>query len=143
MEDVVIKGLIADLDKITILEDIGEDNSLEERKTFYTSQVKKMEEQKKKLLKKYLDGVISEAMFDSFMNNIEADLLKHKKEIEDLEKLQLNKTKRENNAEILKEYLSLLKATNDRHELKAILKVLIKEVRMVNNFRPVIITNIF
>ena len=143
MEDVVIKGLIADLDKITVLEDIGEDNSLEERKTFYTSQVKKMEEQKKKLLKKYLDGVISEAMFDSFMNNIEADLLKHKKEIEDLEKLQLNKTKRENNAEILKEYLSLLKATNDRHELKAILKVLIKEVRMVNNFRPVIITNIF
>ena len=135
--------MIADLDKITILEDIGEDNSLEERKTFYTSQVKKMEEQKKKLLKKYLDGVISEAMFDSFMNNIEADLLKHKKEIEDLEKLQLNKTKRENNAEILKEYLSLLKATNDRHELKAILKVLIKEVRMVNNFRPVIITNIF
>lgn len=143
LEDVVIKGLIADLDKITVLEDIGKDNSLEERKTFYTSQVKKMEEQKKKLLKKYLDGVISEAMFDSFMNNIEADLLKHKKEIEDLEKLQLNKTKRENNAEILKEYLSLLKATNDRHELKAILKILIKEVRMVNNFRPVIITNIF
>ena len=143
LEDTVIKGLIADLDKITVLKDIDEDNSLEERKIFYTSQVKKMEEQKKKLLKKYLDGVISETMFDSFMNNIEADLLKHKKEIEDLERLQLNKTKRENNAEILKEYLSLLKATDDRHELKAILKVLIKEVRMVNNFRPVVITNIF
>lgn len=143
LEDIVIKGLIADLDKITVLKDIDEDSSIEERKNFYTSQIKKMEEQKKKLLKKYLDGVISETMFDSFMNNIEADLLKHKKEIEDLEKLQINKTKRENNTEILKEYLSLLKATNDRHELKAILKVLIKEVRMVNNFRPVVITNIF
>ena len=103
----------------------------------------KLEEQKKKLLKKYLDGVISETMFDNFMNNIKADLVKFKKEIEDLEKLQLNKVKRENNAEILKEYLTLLKTTNDRHELKKILKVLIKEVRMMNNFRPIIITNIF
>lgn len=143
LEDIVIKGLIADLDKITLLKDIDEDGSIEERKNFYSSQIKKLEEQKKKLLKKYLDGVISETMFDNFMNNIKADLVKFKKEIEDLEKLQLNKVKRENNAEILKEYLTLLKTTNDRHELKKILKVLIKEVRMMNNFRPIIITNIF
>lgn len=143
LEDIVIKGLVADLDKITLLKDIDEDGSIEERKNFYSSQIKKLEEQKKKLLKKYLDGVISETMFDNFMNNIKADLVKFKKEIEDLEKLQLNKVKRENNAEILKEYLTLLKTTNDRHELKKILKVLIKEVRMMNNFRPIIITNIF
>lgn len=143
LEDIVIKGLINDLDKITVLKDIDEDGSLEERKNFYISQVKKMEEQKKKLLKKYLDGVISENMFDNFMNKIEKDLIENKKEIENLEKLQLNKTKREDNAEILKEYLTLLKTTNDRQELRKILKVLIKEVRMVNNFRPVIITNIF
>lgn len=143
LEDIVIKGLINDLDKITVLKDIDEDGSLEERKNFYISQVKKMKEQKKKLLKKYLDGVISENMFDNFMNKIEKDLIENKKEIENLEKLQLNKTKREDNAEILKEYLTLLKTTNDRQELRKILKVLIKEVRMVNNFRPVIITNIF
>ena len=143
LEDIVIKGLVADLNKITLLKDIDEDGSIEERKNFYSSQIKKLEEQKKKLLKKYLDGVISETMFDNFMNNIKADLVKFKKEIEDLEKLQLNKVKRENNAEILKEYLTLLKTTNDRHELKKILKVLIKEVRMMNNFRPIIITNIF
>ena len=143
LEDIVIKGLINDLDKITVLKDIDEDGSLEERKSFYISQVKKMEEQKKKLLKKYLDGIISENMFDNFMNKIEKDLIENKKEIENLEKLQLNKTKREDNVEILKEYLTLLKTTNDRQELRKILKVLIKEVRMVNNFRPVIITNIF
>ena len=143
LEDIVIKGLINDLDKITVLKDIDEDNSLEERKTFYTSQIKKLEEQKKKLLKKYLDEKINEETFDSFTTKIDSDLIKCKKEIEDIEKLQLDKTKREDNAEILKEYLHLLKNTNDRHELKTILKVLIKEVRMVNNFRPVIITNIF
>ena len=143
LEDIVIKGLINDLDKITVLKDIDEDGSLEERKSFYISQVKKMEEQKKKLLKKYLDGVISENMFDNFMNKIEKDLIENKKEIENLEKLQLNKTKREDNVEILKEYLTLLKTTNDRQELRKILKVLIKEVRMVNNFRPIVITNIF
>ena len=143
LEDIVLKGLIKDLDKVTVLKDIDSDGSLEERKNFYSSQIKKLEEQKKKLLKKFLDEKITENIFDQFIAKADFDIMNHKKEIAKIEKLQLNKIKIQDNIEFLKKHLNILKTTNDRHELKVILKVLIKEVRMVNNFRPVVITNIF
>lgn len=143
LEDIVLKGLIKDLDKVTVLKDIDSDGSLEERKNFYSSQIKKLEEQKKKLLKKFLDEKITENIFDQFIAKADFDIMNHKKEIAKIERLQLNKTKIQDNIEFLKKHLNILKTTNDRHELKKILKILVAEVRMVNNFRPVVITNIF
>ena len=143
LEEVVIKGLISDLDKITVLKDLDEEDNFQERKEFYSSFIKKLEIQKKKLLKKYLDEKIDEQTFDNFNDKIEKDIKEATIKYVELEKLQQNKAKKDDNIEILKEYLHLLKNTNDRNELKKILKVLISEVRMINNFRPIIITNIF
>lgn len=143
LEKIVIKDLIQELGKITILNSVNGSSSLEERKNFYLSQIKKFEEQKKKLLHKLLENKISDDEFDNFNDKIIKDLKIAKEKIEEVHKLQLNSYKQSNNIEILKEYLLLLKNTNDRLELKKILNILIAEVRMVNNFRPVIITNIF
>ena len=143
LEEVVIKGLISDLDKMTVLKTIDTEDNFEEQKEFYSAFIKKLEAQKKKLLKKYLDEKIDEETFDNFNDKIEKDIKEATIKYVELEKLQQNQERKEDNIEILKEYLHLLKNTNDRKELRKILKILICEVRMVNNFRPIIITNIF
>ena len=94
-------------------------------------------------MKKYLDEKIDEETFDNFNDKIEKDIKEATIKYVELEKLQRNQERKEDNIEILKEYLHLLKNTNDRKELRKILKILICEVRMINNFRPIIITNIF
>lgn len=143
LEETVIQGLINDLNQITILNNIDENGDIEDRKQFYFHEIKKLEDKQKKLLKKYLDGNIREEMFDQFNNTLSKEIENFKNKASELENLQSNKKKSDNNIDLLKGYLSLLKSTNDRKELQKILKILISEVRMVNNFRPVIITNIF
>ena len=65
------------------------------------------------------------------------------KKISEIEKLMLNSSKKEDNAKLLKEYIKALKNTKDRVQLQQILNILISEIRLVNNFRCVVITTIF
>lgn len=65
------------------------------------------------------------------------------KKISEIESLILNSSKKIDNAKLLKEYIFALKNTDDRVQLQHILNILISEIRLVNNFRCVIITTIF
>ena len=73
----------------------------------------------------------------------ETAISEFEKKISEIEKLILNSSKKEDNAKLLKEYLKALKNTKDRVQLQQILNILISEIRLVNNFRCVVITTIF
>lgn len=114
-----------------------------ERREFYKKEVEKLKNNEKKLLKKYLDNVIGEDVFDNFMQKNKKNIIEFEKKISEIEKLILNSSKKEDNAKLLKEYLKALKNTKDRVQLQQILNILISEIRLVNNFRCVVITTIF
>lgn len=114
-----------------------------ERKDFYKKEIEKLRNSEKKLLKKYLDNVIGEDVFDNFMQENKKNIIEFEKKISEIEKLILNSSKKEDNAKLLKEYLKALKNTKDRVQLQQILNILISEIRLVNNFRCVVITTIF
>lgn len=114
-----------------------------ERREFYKKEVEKLKNNEKKLLKKYLDNVIGEDVFDNFMQENKKNIIEFEKKISEIEKLILNSSKKEDNAKLLKEYLKALKNTKDRVQLQQILNILISEIRLVNNFRCVVITTIF
>lgn len=114
-----------------------------ERREFYKKEVEKLKNNEKKLLKKYLDNVIGEDVFDNFMQENKKNIIEFEKKISEIEKLILNSSKKEDNAKLLKEYIEALKNTKDRVQLQQILNILISEIRLVNNFRCVVITTIF
>lgn len=114
-----------------------------ERREFYKKEVEKLKNNEKKLLKKYLDNVIGEDVFDNFMQENKKNIIEFEKKISEIEKLILNSSKKEDNTKLLKEYLKALKNTKDRVQLQQILNILISEIRLVNNFRCVVITTIF
>ncbi|MDO5788400.1 MAG: recombinase family protein [Fusobacterium sp.] len=114
-----------------------------ERREFYKKEVEKLKNNEKKLLKKYLDNIIGEDVFDNFMQENKKNIIEFEKKISEIEKLILNSSKKEDNAKLLKEYLKALKNTKDRVQLQQILNILISEIRLVNNFRCVVITTIF
>lgn len=114
-----------------------------ERRDFYKKEVEKLKNNEKKLLKKYLDNVITEEVFDTFMQENKKNIIDFEKKISEIEKLMLNSSKKEDNAKLLKEYIKALKNTKDRVQLQQILNILISEIRLVNNFRCVVITTIF
>lgn len=114
-----------------------------ERKNFYKKEIEKLKNNEKKLLKKFLDNIIEEETFDNFMKNNKKNIIEFEHKISEIEKLILNSSKKEDNAKLLKEYISALKNTNDRVQLQQILNILISEIRLVNNFRCVVITTIF
>lgn len=143
LEKTVINALLNEMGKLNILNNIEADTELEERKEFYKQELKKLKIQENKLLKKYLDGKINDETFDKFNDETKIKIEESQKKIVEIEKLQLNKEKKEDNIKIFKEYIEKLKNTNDRLELKKILDVIIAEVRLINDFRPIIITNIF
>lgn len=143
LEKTVINTLLNEMDKLNILNNIEADTELEERKEFYKQELKKLKIQENKLLKKYLDGKINEETFDKFNGETKIKIEESRKKVVEIEKLQLNKEKKEDNIKIFKEYIKKLKNTNDRTELKKILDIIIAEIRLVNDFRPIIITNIF
>lgn len=143
LEKIVLNTLLNEMDKMNILNEIGEDSELEERKNFYIQESKKLKVQESKLLKKYLDEKINEETFDKYNDEIKFKIKECEGKIIEIEKLQLNKSKQEDNKKILKEYIELLKTTDDRIELKKILNIIISEIRLVNDFRVIILTNIF
>lgn len=114
-----------------------------ERRDFYKKEVEKLKNNEKKLLKKYLDNIITEEVFDTFMQENKKNIADFEKKISEIEKLILNSSKKEDNAKLLKEYIEALKNTKDRVQLQQILNILISEIRLVNNFRCVVITTIF
>ena len=77
------------------------------------------------------------------MQENKKNIIEFEKKISEIEKLILNSSKKEDNAKLLKEYLKALKNTKDRVQLQQILNILISEIRLVNNFRCVVITTIF
>lgn len=114
-----------------------------ERKNFYVSELDKNKTAETKLLKKYLDGFISEEVFETFMKDIKNKEATIKQNIKEIEQLILNENKQQDNTNLLREYITTLKNTENRNELKQILTILISEVRLINNFRCNVITTIF
>ena len=143
LEKTVINILLNEMNKLDILNAVDEENNFEERKNFYHQELKKLKNQETKLLKKYLDNNITEETFDSFNKENKEKIKIFEDKVKELETLQLNRTKQEDNKLILKEYIELLRNTEDREDLKKILNIIIAEVRLINDFRPIVITNIF
>lgn len=143
LEKYIMNILINEVDKLDILNDIGELSDLEERKNFYYQEVSKLKKQEEKLLKKLLDEKISDETFDKINNENKFKIKEYKEKVREIETLQLNKSKQEDNRKILREYIELLRKTDNRVELKKILNIIIAEIRLINDFRAIIITNIF
>lgn len=143
LENLVMNTLLNEMDKVSTLDSIGEFQDLEERKEFYLQELNKIERKEEKLLKKFLDERISEEMFDKLSDENKIKKEEFSIKIQEIETLQLNKAKQEDNKELVKKYIELLRNTNDRKELKKILKIIIAEIRLINDFRAIIVTNIF
>ncbi|MBR8701318.1 hypothetical protein IX317_001120 [Fusobacterium sp. DD29] len=126
----------------TLNEDI-EAIDYQKRKDFYIKELNKLKVNETKLLKKYLDGYISEELFEKFTLENKNNIATTEKKLQELNNLILNNEKQEDNAKLLIEYIKLLKETKDRAKLAHILSILISEVRLINNFRCVVITTIF
>lgn len=143
LENLVMNTLLNEMDKVSTLDSVGEFQDLEERKDFYLQELNKIERKEEKLLKKFLDERISEEMFDKLSDENKTKKEEFSIKIQEIETLQLNKTKQEDNKELVKKYIELLRNSNDRKELKKILKIIIAEIRLINDFRAIIVTNIF
>ncbi len=148
LEREVIEELINEIEKMCFLNTIEKETNEEtkvSKKEHLTKELQKNKEKFDKLLKQYLNGVVSEEIFE----NISSEIKKEEKELqEELKKINNNPRKhkkilKEENVELLKKYLEKLKTTQDRVKLREILDLIIYEVRMVNDFRFYIVTNLY
>jgi site-specific DNA recombinase len=143
LEETVINTLINEVDKLEILNTVESNVELEERKELYEKEIKKLKLQEERIFKKYIEGKLEEETFDKYDSDVKLKIKSFKSKIAEVEKLQLNKLKYEDNKKILREYIEKLSKTQEREELKQLLDIIIAEVRLINDFRVMVITNIF
>lgn len=143
LENLILNNLINDIDEFDALNNAGDFQELEERKEFYLEEIKKLDKKEDKLITKFLDGRIPEDKFDKITDENKIKKEDFLNKIKEIDCLLLNKSKQEDNKKIVKEYIQILKNSNDRKELKKILNLLISEIRLINDFRATIVTNIF
>ncbi|MEI6856571.1 hypothetical protein, partial [Psychrilyobacter sp.] len=139
LEEQVIDILEKEMEKMTLEDD--DPNNPKIRITLYENELKKIITKEKNLLTKYLDNKVSEMLFDS----TSLELSKTKQGIE--EQIQTLKEHKPNtinidNKTLLKKYLKKIKNEKDSKKIKKILNLIIYELRYVNNFRAIVITNL-
>lgn len=139
LEDQVIQALEEQF-KDFELEESDPNNPLT-RISLYEDELKKVLSKEKNLTKKYLEEKISEEVFNSFAKELKENRVDIQMEIDYLRN-NISRPEDIRNKELMKKYFHKLKTTEDRVKVKQILNLIIHEVRYVNNFRAVVITNL-
>ncbi len=139
LEDQVIKALEKQFESFE-LEESDPNNPLT-RIALYEDELEKVISKEKNLTKKYLEEKISDEVFNSFAKELKENRVDIQMEIDYLRNT-ISKPKEIRNKELMKKYFHKLKTTEDRIKVKQILNLIIHEVRYVNSFRAVVITNL-
>ncbi|WP_084140820.1 recombinase family protein [Psychrilyobacter atlanticus] len=139
LEEQVIDILEKEMEKMTLEDD--DPNNPKVRITLYENELKKIITKEKNLLTKYLDGKVTESLFDSTSLELSKTKKGIQEEIKSLKEYKPN-TINIDNKTLLKKYLKKIKNEKDRKKIKKILNLIIYEIKYVNNFRAVVITNL-
>lgn len=129
----VLKELINNLD-VDNLQNTS-DSSLDKQLKLYSNEISNIEKQQEKLTRQLLNETISEELFEKLQ--IE---LKEKKEsiltrITDLQNKINNRKNNKSNSEILKKYWKKIENEKDPKKLNTFLKIIINDIRLVNDYR--------
>lgn len=149
LENEVINELIANIEKMCLLNSVEQSEEAEikvSKEVYLKKELEKLKDQFNKLLKQYLNGIVSEEIFETISKEIKEQEKSLEQEIQTIQIQHEQRKKRklkEENVESLKKYLEKLQNTKDRIKLKEILDLIIYEVRMINDFRFYIVTNLY
>lgn len=144
LEDLVIKELTDEINKFTVLNDIETQyENIIDRKKFYTVEINKLKTKDEKVIRLYLDEKITEKKFNLLSNEIKSSIKTYEKQLEELISLERRQINVKDNCKLLQEYLVRLQNTSDRESMKKLLNAIIFEIRLINDFRIMVITNLF
>ena len=119
-----------------------DENKIKEKISKFTQQISTLENKKKKLLDLFLEDKITEEVFQNKNSNFIENIKTMENEVTILKsKLDINENNVKN-AELFGKILREFNNDLDRMKLKMLLKVLIKEIRFINDFEYEIIFNI-
>lgn len=143
LENQIFASLRGQLNEFEVLNNLDSDisSSNETKIIAYENEINKLKKQEEKLTNKYLQELISDEIFDTMINNIKENKRKYQSEIEKLSKIPKNEVKIDN-FEIFKNYLEKIENESDLDKKRKLLTLIINEIRLVNDFRCVIFTNI-
>ena len=113
------------------------------RKVFYSAELNKLKNKEEKLLRLYLNDNISEEKFNALIEEVKSSIKNYEKQLEELSTLEKQQINAKNNCQLLQEYLIRLQNTSNRESLKKLLNAIIFEIRLINDFRIIVITNLF
>ena len=106
-------------------------------------ELNKLKNKEEKLLRLYLNDNISEEKFNALIEEVKSSIKNYEKQLEELSTLEKQQINAKNNCQLLQEYLIRLQNTSDRESLKKLLNAIIFEIRLINDFRVIVITNLF
>ena len=144
LEDLVIKELTEEINKFTVLNNVAtQHENIIDRKKFYTAEINKLKTKDEKAIRLYLDEKITEEKFNLLSNEIKSSIKTYEKQLEELIALEKRQINIKDNCKLLQEYLIRLQNTSDRKSMKKLLNTIIFEIRLINDFRIIVITNLF
>ena len=144
LEDLVIKELTEEINKFTVLNNVAtQHENIIDRKKFYTAEINKLKTKDEKAIRLYLDEKITEEKFNLLSNEIKSSIKTYEKQLEELIALEKRQINVKDNCKLLQEYLIRLQNTSDRKSMKKLLNTIIFEIRLINDFRIIVITNLF
>lgn len=144
LEDLVVKELTEEINKFTILNNVAtQHENIIDRKKFYTAEINKLKTKDEKAIRLYLDEKITEEKFNLLSNEIKSSIKTYEKQLEELIVLEKRQINVKDNCKLLQEYLIRLQNTSDRKSMKKLLNTIIFEIRLINDFRIMVITNLF
>ena len=144
LEDLVIKELTEEINKFTVLNNVAtQHENIIDRKKFYTAEINKLKTKDEKAIRLYLDEKITEEKFNLLSNEIKSSIKTYEKQLEELIVLEKRQINVKDNCKLLQEYLIRLQNTSDRKSMKKLLNTIIFEIRLINDFRIMVITNLF
>lgn len=144
LEDLVIKELTEEINKFTVLNNVAtQHENIIDRKKFYTAEINKLKTKDEKAIRLYLDEKITEEKFNLLSNEIKSSIKTYEKQLEELIALEKRQINVKDNCKLLQEYLIRLQNTSDRKSMKKLLNTIIFEIRLINDFRIMVITNLF
>lgn len=144
LEKIVLESLTNEINKFTVLNEVDtQREKISSRKIFYNKEIEKLKTKEDKLLRSYLNDKISEENFNKFNDEVKNSIKSYEEKLKELSLLEQKQINSKDNCKLLKEYLLLLKNTSDRDKIKKILNAIIYEIRLINDFRVMVITNLF
>lgn len=143
IENMIFKTLKSQLNEIQLLDEVNlNPNNPKVKLALLTKEINKINIQEEKLTSKYLEDKISSGIFDKLSKDLKIKKSNIEKEIEKNKKQVVAPVTTINNREIFEKYIKKLEKNPDIEKKKKILNLIISEVKMVNHFRGIIISNL-